>query len=81
MKRTSALRFGAFALVAAATLLGLACDPVRKNEQEPSTEPTSATQSDPRLPGVESVDEALQQRLDRELASKGPGYVPRTHHL
>ncbi|UCF48067.1 MAG: thioredoxin domain-containing protein [Myxococcales bacterium] len=81
MKRTSALRFRAFALVAAATLLGLACDPVRKNEQEPSTEPTSATQSDPRLPGVESVDEALQQRLDRELASKGPGYVPRTHHL
>jgi uncharacterized protein YyaL (SSP411 family) len=41
----------------------------------------AAAESDPRLPGFSSVDEGLQQRLDRALASQGPDYVPRAHHL
>jgi uncharacterized protein YyaL (SSP411 family) len=59
----------------------LACDPVRKNDPEPAVDPTAGAESDPRLPGVETVDEALQQRLDQALASQGAGYIPRTHHL
>ena len=64
-----------------AALLGFACDPVRKGESEPVEEVTAGAESDPRLPGVVSVDEALQKRLDQALASQGPDYVPRTHHL
>ncbi len=33
------------------------------------------------MPGVASVDKALQEQLDRKLAAQGPGYVPRSHHL
>ncbi len=62
-------------------LLGLACDPVGKREREPAADPSAGAESDPRLPGVAAVDDALQQRLDRVLASQGPGYVPRTHQL
>ena len=64
-----------------AALLGFACDPVRKGESEPVEEVTAGAENDPRLPGVVSVDEALQKRLDQALASQGPDYVPRTHHL
>jgi len=67
--------------LATAVLLGLACDPVRKSDPEPVADPTAGAESDPRLPGVEAVDEALQQRLDQALASQGPRYIPRTHHL
>jgi hypothetical protein len=62
-------------------LLGAACDPVRQGEPGPVEEASAGAESDPRLPGVASVDEALQQRLDEALASQGLGYVPRTHHL
>jgi hypothetical protein len=68
-------------LVAAAALPGLACDPVPKSEAEPTTDAIETAESDPRLPGVASVDEVLQQRLDKVLASQGPSYMPRTHHL
>ena len=67
--------------MATTVLVCLACDPVRKGESQPGADTPVSAESDPRLPGVESVDEALQQRLDRALASQGPGYVPRTHHL
>jgi uncharacterized protein YyaL (SSP411 family) len=33
------------------------------------------------LPGAERYDDALAARLAAALAAKGPGYVPRTHHL
>ena len=38
-------------------------------------------ESNPRLPGFDSIDEALQARIDRAFAAQGPGYVPRTHLL
>ena len=60
--------------------LGLACEPAPKGETPPPTEPTTGAAGDPRLPGVERVDEALQRRLDQALADQGPAYVPRTHH-
>ncbi|MFZ1866545.1 MAG: thioredoxin domain-containing protein [Polyangiales bacterium] len=59
-----------------------ACDPARKDEPEPRvTMGASVVEGDPRLPGVTTVDEALQERLDRALASKGRDYVPRTRHV
>jgi uncharacterized protein YyaL (SSP411 family) len=75
------MRLGVWLTVAIAALVGLACDPVPKGEPELVEEATDEAESDPRLPGVASVDEALQQRLDRARASQGPSYVPRTHHL
>ena len=81
MNRFSAARFGAWLLVTIAALSGLGCDPVRNSEAEAVSDPTAKAESDPRLPGVASVDETLQQRLDRALASQGPSYTPRTHHL
>jgi len=81
MNQSPAIRFGALISLATAVLLGLACDPVRKSDPEPVADPTAGAESDPRLPGVEAVDEALQQRLDQALASQGPRYIPRTHHL
>ena len=62
-------------------LLGFGCETVRKQEPEPPGEPAAAAERDPRLPGVASVDEALQARLDHALASKGSRYRPRTEHL
>ena len=32
-------------------------------------------------PGAPAYDDALASRLGAALAAKGPGYVPRTHHL
>ena len=59
-----------------------ACDPARKDAPEPRmTAGAIVVDGDPRLPGVAGVDEALQERLDRALASKGPDYVPRTRHV
>jgi len=81
MNRSPLVGFGALISLATTVLVGLACDPVPKGEPESATGTTVSAESDPRLPGVESVDEALQQRLDRALASQGPSYVPRTHHL
>jgi hypothetical protein len=81
MNRFSAACFRAWLLVTVAALPGLACDPVRNSEPEAVADPTADAESDPRLPGVASVDETLQQRLDRALASQGPSYTPRTHHL
>ena len=81
MNRYSVTRFGASLLVAAAALPGLACEPVLKSEAEPTTDSIETAESDPRLPGVASADEVLQQRLDKALASQGPSYTPRTHHL
>jgi len=67
--------------IAVLGLLGLACDPPSQSEPEPPVDPGPVVQGDPRLPGVTSVDQALQKRLERALASQGPGYVPRTRHL
>ncbi len=36
---------------------------------------------DPRLPGIERVDEELEARLRAAMRDHGPGYVPRTRHL
>src|SRR4051812_734617 len=33
------------------------------------------------LPGAPKIEESLAARLQAALAAKGPGYVPRTHHL
>jgi uncharacterized protein YyaL (SSP411 family) len=81
MNRTSPICLGPLLSVAVAFLLGFGCDPVEKSEPPPATPSETAAESDPRLPGVASVDEALQRRLDQALASKGPSYAPRTHHL
>ena len=81
MNRFSVECLGAWLPLAMMTLLGAACDPARKAEPGPVEETSAGAESDPRLPGVASVDVALQQRLDQALASQGPGYVPRTHHL
>ncbi len=82
MNRSSATRFAALRLAVALVLLASACDPTRNSLPEPSKSPVpSEVQSDPRLPGVTSVDEALQKRLDLALETKGPSYVPRTGHL
>jgi len=81
MNRRSALRFGAVLALAAATQPGLGCDRSRNAESELAAKPAGRAESDPRLPGVTSVDQALQQRLDQALAEKGPSYIPRTHHL
>ena len=81
MNHFSIVRFGAHICLATAVLLGLSCDSVRKSDPEPSASPAASVQSDPRLPGIDTVDEALQQRLAKALASRGAGYIPRTHHL
>jgi uncharacterized protein YyaL (SSP411 family) len=81
MKHSPALRLGALFTLTTTALFALACDPVRKSDPEPASDPSAGAESDPRLPGIETVDEALQQRLDKALASQGPGYRPRTHHL
>ncbi|MGD8825558.1 MAG: thioredoxin domain-containing protein, partial [Myxococcales bacterium] len=64
-----------------ATLLSSGCDPTGPRESTPHPETPERVYGDPRLPGVKSVDEALQGRLDRVLANQGPGYTPRTRHL
>ena len=33
------------------------------------------------LPGAPKLEESLAARLQAALAAKGPGYVPRTHHM
>ncbi len=81
MNRFLETRFGALLLVATSLLPGVACDPVPPSEPKSTAEPSAGAESDPDVPGVASVDEALQQALDRVLASQGPSYVPRTHHL
>jgi hypothetical protein len=81
MNRSVKMYLGALLSVAVAAVSGLACDRVHKSEPDVAPDPSIAAESDPRLPGVASADEALQQRLDQVLASKGPSYVPRTHHL
>ncbi len=72
-------------LVAATLLALVACDPAQPSEASPSisVDDPAATrvESDPRLPGVERVDEALQHRLDQALAAQGSDYLPRTQHL
>ncbi|MDH3655560.1 MAG: thioredoxin domain-containing protein [Myxococcales bacterium] len=81
MNRFPETRFGALLLVATAALPGFACDPVPPSEPKSAAEPSAGAESDPDVPGVAFVDEALQQGLDRVLASQGPSYVPRSHHL
>ncbi len=81
MYRYPETRFRALLLVAAAALPGFACDPVQPSAPKSAAEPSAGAESDPDVPGVAFVDEALQDGLDRLLASQGPGYVPRTHHL
>jgi uncharacterized protein YyaL (SSP411 family) len=81
MKRSSAGRSRILIPWVTTVLLGLACDPVPKSDPEPLVDPAADVHGDPDLPGVARVDEDLQQRLGRALASQGQGYVPRTHHL
>jgi uncharacterized protein YyaL (SSP411 family) len=75
------MRLAAFLSFATAPLLGLACDPFRQSEPEQAADSTASAESDPRLPGVTAVDESLQRRLNQALASQGPSYIPRAHHL
>ena len=77
----AARRLASFPIAVSLLLIG-ACDPARKDAPEPrATAAAIVVEGDPRLPGVTTVDEALQEHLDRALASKGPEYVPRTRHL
>ena len=50
-------------------IFGLACDPVQKSEPQAASEAAPAAQGDPRLPGVATVDDSLQKRLDGVLAA------------
>ena len=81
MSPITATRGGRLSVFLALSLLWIACEPGRSGRPAPSPEAVAAEESDPRLPGVTSVDEALQERLDRALAEKGAGYAPRTHHV
>jgi uncharacterized protein YyaL (SSP411 family) len=81
MNRSSLVGFRVLIPWATTVVLGLACDPVPKNEPGPAVDPAADVQGDPNLPGVARVDDDLQQRLARSLASQRQGYVPRTHHL
>jgi uncharacterized protein YyaL (SSP411 family) len=81
MTRLTITRVAPLLAMVSLGLLGLACDPAQKGEASPATEPSSGAESNPRLPGIESVDDVLQKRLDQALAARGPDYVPRTHHL
>jgi len=68
------------AWVALVALVGCRCGgDVVPDEEEHVTE-TSAG-GDPRLPGIDRVDEGLAQSLAAAFAAKGPGYEPRTEHL
>ena len=67
--------------LAIALALGASCERAGESEPQPGREAVKAPESNPRLPGFASTDEALQKRLGRALASKGPDYVPRTRHL
>ena len=79
MDRSTAKRFEAWCAVAMALLLGPACDTAGQSGSQRGL--TTTDESDPRLPGFTSVDETLQQRLERALASQGSGYVPRAQHI
>ena len=81
MNHSSVLRFGALVTLGTAALFGSACDPAPKSDPELAADPAPSAESDPRVPGIDTVDESLQQRLDKALASQGAGYIPRTHHL
>ncbi len=81
MSATSTLRARRLSVFLGLSLLGFACDAGHRGRPAPAAEGEVRGESDPQLPGVTSVDEALQQRLDRALAAKGPSYAPRTHHL
>jgi uncharacterized protein YyaL (SSP411 family) len=64
-----------------AALLSSGCDPTDPRESALDVAAPVRVHGDPRLPGVERIDEALQARLDRALAMQGSGYAPRTRHL
>ncbi len=81
MNRFSVMRPAALPAFAFAIALGASCRPASESEPRSAREPVEAPESNPRLPGVASIDQALQDRLDRALAAKGPGYVARTRHL
>jgi uncharacterized protein YyaL (SSP411 family) len=81
MTRFPAIPVGALIAMVVTTFLTPACEPVRHEALAPSPESSASAERDPRLPGIESADGALQERLDRALAAQGPSYVPRTHHL
>ncbi|MGB5523865.1 MAG: thioredoxin domain-containing protein [Polyangiales bacterium] len=81
MNRFPATGYGALLLVATAALPAFACEPVPPREPKSTSEPSAGAESDPDVPGVAFVDEALQERLDRALAGQGKAYVPRSHHL
>jgi uncharacterized protein YyaL (SSP411 family) len=72
---------GALLCAAIAASLTFSCKRSPNAEPKPAGEETIEVAGDPRLPGVASVDESLQRRLDQALAAQGPGYAPRTHHL
>ncbi len=81
MNRFPATGYGALLLVVTAALPAFACEPVPPREPKSTAEPSAGAESDPDVPGVAFVDEALQEGLDRALAAQGPAYVPRSHHL
>jgi uncharacterized protein YyaL (SSP411 family) len=81
MTPTFPARIGLTAVTLSLAGLGLTCDPPSVRNSEPVSEPTVFEESNPRLPGFDSVDDALQKGLDRALKAKGPDYVPRTRHL
>ena len=81
MTRSPTTRRGPLVVLVSLAFLGTACDAPQKTEPAPSVETSAGAESDPKLPGVESFDEELQERLDLALTAQGPSYLPRTHHL
>ena len=81
MTRFSATPIGALLATLSITLLASGCESAQSTPSAVEVESSAGAESDPRLPGIDTVDEALQQRLARVLAAQGSGYVPRTHHL
>ena len=81
MKEPSAPRLRLLAASLGLAVLGFACEGEPGGETETSEVSIPAPESNPRLPGFEAVDSALQQRLEQARTDKGPGYQPRTHHL
>lgn len=81
MTRFSAIGLGPLVAWVPLAFFGLACDTPQKTEPAAEIESSAGAQSDPKLPGVVSFDQKLQERLDQALAAQGPDYVPRTHHL
>ncbi len=81
MKQPSAPPPSFLILLLALPFVASACD--RANDDGAARPDTGLekAESNPLLPGFETTDEALQQRLEQARIEQGSGYRPRTRHL